>query len=129
MRSIKVTAKISIEVQDQRTLDIGLFLNLVKDGRGFHFGVCNKFISRALSSHSSISWGYCPSHLSGVNIPLRRHQSPLLRPLYQSKQRYGPDPTCPTNYVRIKQELPLTSGYLGFSFASHGLALERYSSI
>ena len=112
-------------MQDQRTLDIGLFLNLVKDCRGFHFGVCNKLISRALSSHSSISWRYCASYLSRVDVPLRRHQSPLLRPLYQSKQRDEPGPTCPTNYVRFKQELPLTSGYLSFSFASHGLALER----
>ena len=72
-RPSESTANISIEVQDQRTLDIGLFLNLVKDCRGFHFGLCNRFIRRAPSLHSCISWGYCPSDLSRVDIPLRRH--------------------------------------------------------
>lgn len=126
---VKATANISIEVQDQRTLDIGLFLNLVKDCRGFHFGLCNGLIDRVLSLHSCISWGYRSSDLARVDIPLCRHQSPLLRTFYQSKQRDEPGSTCATNYVRFKQELPLTSRDLGSSIASHGLALERYWSL
>ena len=123
---IEAFAENSTEVQDQRTLDIGLFLHLVKDCRGFHFGLCNRLIGHALSLHFCISWGHCSSDLARVDIPLRRHQSPLLRPLHRSKQRDEPGPTCPADHVRFKQELPLTSGDLGSSIASHGLALERY---
>ena len=34
----RVTANAPVEVQDQRLMDIELFLSLVKDSRGFHFG-------------------------------------------------------------------------------------------